>query len=65
MIVGGRIQSTIRNTRRFAEILTVLMRHGFGGFVGETGLDRLLEKGRSLIGRATGQIERWPRVACC
>ena len=59
MIVGGRIQSTIRNTRRFAEILTVLMRHGFGGFVGETGLDRLLEKGRSLIGRATdGEVER-------
>ena len=59
MIVGGRIQSTIRNTRRFAEIVTVLMRHGFGGFVGETGLDRLVEKGRSLIGRATdGEVER-------
>jgi len=57
MISG--IQSTIRNTRRFAEILSVLIRHGFGGFVGETGLDRLLEKGRSLIGRGTdGDVER-------
>ncbi len=59
MVVVGRIQSTIRNTKRFAEILTVLMKHGFGGFVGETGLDRLLDKGRSLIGRSTdGEAER-------
>ncbi len=59
MVVGGRIQSTIRNTKRLAEILTVLMRHGFGGFVGETGLDRLLDKGRSLIGRSPdGEAER-------
>ena len=37
----------------------MLIRHGFGGFVGETGLDRLLEKGRSLIGRGTdGDVER-------
>jgi ubiquinone biosynthesis protein len=57
MISG--IQSTIRNTRRFAEILSVLIRHGFGGFVGETGLDRILEKGRTLIGRGTdGDVER-------
>jgi ubiquinone biosynthesis protein len=51
MSVTSHIQSRIRNTKRLAEVLTVLGRFGFAGLVTETGVDRLLDKGRSLIGR--------------
>jgi ubiquinone biosynthesis protein len=51
MSITSHIQSRIRNTKRLAEVLTVLGRYGFAELVIETGADRLLEKGRSLLGR--------------
>src|SRR5512133_1235667 len=36
------IKRTIRNTRRFAEIITVLSKFGFRQLVQDTGLNRLL-----------------------
>ncbi len=58
MTVTARIQSRIRNTRRAADILTVLVRYGFGGLVTEIGLDRLVDKGRALLGRSSPDDQR-------
>lgn len=52
MPLSNPFRSAIRNTRRYAEVLEVLVRHGFGSFVQESGLDRLIEKGMLLIGAA-------------
>ncbi len=46
------IQRTIKNARRYAEIIEVLARHGFEDVVAELGLDRWLDAGRRLILRA-------------
>jgi ubiquinone biosynthesis protein len=46
----GPIEARIRHTKRFADLLEVLARHGFASFLSETGLDRLLDKGRELLG---------------
>ncbi|HMN96400.1 MAG TPA: AarF/UbiB family protein [Phycisphaerales bacterium] len=43
-------QHTFRNVRRYQQVLRVLARYGFGGFVHEAGLDRLLERGFRLFG---------------
>lgn len=43
------INQTIRTTRRYAEVIGVLARHGFAEFVTETGLDLLYERGRRLM----------------
>lgn len=55
--------NTIRNVRRTGEIIAVLVRYGFGDFVQETRLDRLAQKGRSMVGMAQAdeEIVRLPR----
>lgn len=51
-------QNTFRNVRRYQQVLRVLVRYGFAGFVQETGLDRLLDRGFRLFGGETA-----PRAA--
>lgn len=41
---------TIRDMKRYVEILGVLVRHGFGDFVQTMNLERLLERGATLVG---------------
>ncbi len=58
MAFGLPIQSTIRNVRRYQHVVRVLVRYGFAGFVHETGLDRLLERGLSYFtGDTSSSIE--------
>src|SRR4030095_9751357 len=57
------INQTLRNLKRYAEIVTVLAKHGFGDVVHETKLDRLVERGVSLVsaGRIRPEFEHLPR----
>src|SRR5688572_1768140 len=57
------INQTLRNLKRYAEIITVLAKHGFGDVVHETKLDRLVERGVSLVsaGRIRPEFEHLPR----
>ncbi len=57
------INQTLRNLKRYAEILTVLAKHGFGDVVQQSKLDRLVERGVSLVsvGRLNPEFERLPR----
>lgn len=41
---------TIRNTRRYAEVLEILIRFGFGSVIADTGLDTVIAKGKQLLG---------------
>ena len=50
MALTSPIHSALRNARRYQHVLRVLVRHGFGSFVQETGLDRLVERGFQLFG---------------
>ena len=56
------VARTIRNARRYTEILEVLVRHGFADTVAWLGLDRLVERGYRLVGRATVHAEHVPRA---
>lgn len=47
------LQSTIRNIRRATEIVTVLVKFGFGDIVHASGLERLYMRGRRLFFRKT------------
>lgn len=44
------ITRRIRNLQRYAEVLSVLVSYGFGDLIQELKLDRLLERGLSLVG---------------
>jgi ubiquinone biosynthesis protein len=57
------INQTLRNLKRYAEILRVLAKYGFGDVVQEAKLDRLVERGLSLVsaGRIAPEFERLPR----
>src|SRR5512145_19148 len=57
------INQTLRNIKRYAEILRVLAKHGFGDFVQEAKLDRLIERGVSIVsaGRLSPEFHRLPR----
>jgi ubiquinone biosynthesis protein len=44
------VARTIRNAKRYSEIIEVLVRHGFVDVVTQFGLDRLLARGQRLIG---------------
>src|SRR4051812_33363181 len=57
------INQTLRSLKRYAEIVTVLAKYGFGEVVQETKLDRLIERGVSLvsIGRLRPEFARLPR----
>ena len=56
------INQTIRNLKRYAEVLNVLAKQGLGEVVTELHLDRLIERGVSFVsaGRITPEFERLP-----
>ncbi len=57
------VQTSLRNARRYAEIIRVLGRYGLGDAVQTFGLDKMLEKGMSLVGQAerAPDFEHLPR----
>ena len=59
------LTSTIRNIKRVTEIVSVLIRFGFGDFVHATGLDRWYARGRRLFLRRLPdpEVERLPFAA--
>jgi ubiquinone biosynthesis protein len=50
------VARTIRNVRRYSEIIEVLVRNGFEDVVGHFGLDRLLARGSRLLGRTPAPL---------
>ncbi|MFO0427940.1 MAG: ABC1 kinase family protein [Planctomyces sp.] len=42
----------IRNTRRAAEVLGVLAKHGFRQFLSDTGIERVIERGQEILLRS-------------
>ncbi len=50
MTTTTQIRRHIRNTKRYAEVLSVLVKHGFEQLLTETGVDRLLNRSQSWIG---------------
>ena len=55
------ISKTIRQVKRYREILSVCASWGFGEFIAETRLDELVDKGRRLLKPGTPERERQPR----
>jgi len=49
------------HARRTREILTVLIRYGFGNVVHELGLDRLIEQGQRLLGVRRAGVQHLPQ----
>ncbi|MBX3374846.1 MAG: AarF/ABC1/UbiB kinase family protein [Phycisphaeraceae bacterium] len=49
------ITRRIRNTKRAAEVIAVLVRHGFRQVLAETGIDRLIERGQEILTRARSE----------
>lgn len=66
MVIGLPFNRTVRNLKRYQQILSVLVRYGFSDFVHETGLDRIIEKGVGLFSSAPPvnlqQVSRAERV---
>ncbi len=57
------IPQTVRHVRRYAEIVTILGRHGLQDLVQELGLDRLVGRGITLVrGNEAAQLEQLPRM---
>jgi len=50
MALHNPITSTIRNTKRVAQIVTVLGKHGFSEVIEQLGLPGLIDKGLGLVG---------------
>ena len=59
------LTSTIRNIKRVTEIVSVLIRFGFGDFVHATGLDRWYARGKRIFRRRLHdpKVERLPFAA--
>lgn len=56
------LPTALRDMRRYLEILSVLIKHGFGDLVHELKLESVLEKGFSLVGQAKSPaLEDLPR----
>jgi ubiquinone biosynthesis protein len=55
----------IRSTRRAVEVIEVLARHGFADIVERTGMDRVWDRGRAMVGlaKAEGQQDDKTSVA--
>lgn len=53
MPIANPITSRIRNTKRLANVVSVLVRHGFADLVERIGVISLIDKGLELIGMAT------------
>jgi ubiquinone biosynthesis protein len=57
------IPQTVRHVRRYAEIVSILGRHGLQDLVQELGLDRLVGRGITLVrGEDASQLEALPRM---
>ncbi|HEB60290.1 MAG TPA: AarF/ABC1/UbiB kinase family protein [Phycisphaeraceae bacterium] len=58
------INRTIRNVKRYREILSVLVRYGFEDVVADTRLDLWIDAGKSLLGgnKADSETRRLPRA---
>ncbi len=61
------IGRTLLHAGRTSEILTVLIRYGFEDVVRELGLDRLMERGRKLLGmaQAEARVRHLPQAVRC
>ena len=46
------IRRRIRNTRRAAEVVAVLVKHGFWQVLSDTGIERILERGQEILLRS-------------
>lgn len=55
MPIHNPIASRIRNTKRLAQVITVLIRHGFADTIERAGVLSLLDRGLELIGRGPDQ----------
>lgn len=49
------IRRRIRNTKRAAEVIAVLVKHGFRQVLAETGIERILERGQELLLRTRSE----------
>lgn len=49
------IRRRIRNTKRAAEVLAVLAKHGFLQVLSETGIDRMIERGQEILLRSKAE----------
>ncbi len=49
------IRRRIRNTKRAAEVIAVLVKHGFRQVLAETGIERILERGQELLLRTKSE----------
>jgi ubiquinone biosynthesis protein len=57
------IHSAIRDTKRLVEVVQVLLGYGFHHFAAETGLDRLIQRGKVLVGSSSAdeEVQRLPQ----
>ena len=46
------IRRGIRNTKRAAEVIAVLAKHGFRQFLSDTGIERMIERGQESLLRS-------------
>lgn len=46
------IRRGIRNTKRAAEVIKVLAKHGFQQFLSDTGIERMIERGQEILLRS-------------
>ena len=52
-----KLPETIQNLGRFREILTVLIKHGFGDIVTRLGIDSYLEVGKRMLAKVQKQLD--------
>jgi len=52
MPIQNPITSRIRNTKRLAHVVRVLIRHGFADIIERSGVLAVIDRGLELIGRA-------------
>lgn len=50
------IRRGIRNTRRAAEVITVLAKHGFKQILSDTGIGRIIERGQEILLRSKSDV---------
>ena len=49
------IRRGIRNTRRAAEVIAVLAKHGFRQILSDTGIERIIERGQEILLRSRAE----------
>ncbi|HRA87192.1 MAG TPA: AarF/UbiB family protein [Planctomycetaceae bacterium] len=55
------IRRSIRNTKRAAEVITVLAKHGFRQFLSDTGIERMIERGQEILLRSKPEAATSPK----